>query len=40
MFLGTSGMYADFKALTKMLEAQLNIYEFKMEREASLSSIA
>lgn len=35
-FLGTSGMYADFKALQKMLEVSLNTYEFKMGRQPTV----
>ena len=35
-FIGTSGMYADFVALGKMLEIYLNAYEFKMGRQANV----
>ncbi len=39
-FLASSGMYADFVALSKHLSLTLTNYEFKMEKQASTQSIA
>jgi 20S proteasome subunit beta 6 len=39
-FIASSGMYADFTALTKHLSVQLTNYKFNLEKEASTQSIA
>jgi len=38
--IATSGMYADFNALTKLMHAKLKMYEFNIGRQASLKSVA
>jgi len=38
--IATSGMYADFNALTKMMNAKLKMYEFNIGREARIKSVA
>ena len=38
--LATSGMYADFNALTKFLNAKLKVYDFNIGRQANTKSVA
>ena len=38
--LATSGMYADFCELKRVLQAKLEVYDYKMEREPTTESIA
>jgi len=38
--IATSGMYADFNALTKYMHAKLKMYDFNIGRQASTKSVA
>lgn len=40
VFLATSGMYADFAALSKNLAAKLQMYKYNNEKQASMKAIA
>jgi 20S proteasome subunit beta 6 len=39
-YLATSGMYADFTALQKLLQARLQMYTFNIGRQAPIKSVA